>query len=72
MDADSQAQLRNVSHHQGHEVKLAWTPFAVVVNHRPEDVTLDFTGVELLTGERCPDGVQVPAGRVRVVRTEDV
>jgi beta-galactosidase len=47
------------------------TPFAVVINHRAEDVKLDLAGVELLTGEPCPDGVDVPAGRVRVVRTED-
>ncbi|MDR7324926.1 MULTISPECIES: beta-galactosidase [Catenuloplanes] len=43
--------------------------FVIALNHTAADVTVPGSGAELLTGESCPDGVVVPAGAVRVLRT---
>ncbi|MDP9797115.1 beta-galactosidase [Catenuloplanes nepalensis] len=43
--------------------------FVIALNHTSRDVTVPGSGVELMTGESCVDGVLVPAGAVRVLRT---
>ncbi|MDR7273360.1 beta-galactosidase [Catenuloplanes atrovinosus] len=43
--------------------------FVIALNHTESDATVPGSGVELLTGEPCADGVVVPAGAVRVLRT---
>ncbi|WP_367132590.1 beta-galactosidase [Saccharothrix sp. HUAS TT1] len=56
---------------RGGEVDGSAVSWLVAVNHGDGDVELPATGVELLSGERVPGGVVVPAGGVVVVREEE-
>jgi beta-galactosidase len=44
------------------------TEYVIAVNHGETDAVVPGHGVELLTGERVADGLEVPAGEVRVLR----
>jgi beta-galactosidase len=43
-----------------------------VINHSSDDVLLDATGLDLVTGETATGTVRVPAGAVRVIREDTV
>ncbi|MEU4220465.1 beta-galactosidase [Actinoplanes sp. NPDC026623] len=44
------------------------TEYVIAINHGETGAVLPGHGVELLTGERVADGLEVPAGEVRVLR----
>lgn len=44
------------------------TEYVIAINHGETDAVVPGRGVELLTGERVADGLDVPAGEVRVLK----
>ncbi|HEV2782253.1 MAG TPA: beta-galactosidase [Actinophytocola sp.] len=45
-------------------------PFRIAINHADQDAKLPATGTELLTGSPCDGLLHIPAGEVRVIRTD--